>query len=128
VQGFGLKRGALGSSVAHDSHNLILAGTEPRELLAAAQTLERTGGGFVVIESGQVLAQLPLPFAGLISAADATTVSRLLEDLHAAARRLGCAVPNPFILLSFLALSVIPQLRITDQGLFDVERQAFVTL
>jgi adenine deaminase len=128
VQGFGLKRGAIGSSVAHDSHNLILAGTHPRELLAAAGALERTGGGFIVVENGQVLAQLPLPFAGLISTADAATVCRQLAEIHAAARGLGCALPSPFITLSFLALSVIPQLRITDQGLFDVERQAFVTL
>ena len=75
-----------------------------------------------------MLAQLPLAFAGLISTADSATVCRQLADIHAAARSLGCPLPNPFITLSFLALSVIPELRITDQGLFDVVRQAFVTL
>ncbi|MDX1947785.1 MAG: adenine deaminase [Pirellulaceae bacterium] len=128
VQGFGLTRGGIGSSVAHDSHNLILAGTEPRELLAAANALRQSGGGLVVVADGQVLAQLPLPLAGLISTADARTVCRQLAEIHAAAKSLGCVLPSPFLTLSFLALPVIPELRITDQGLFDVTRQAFVTL
>ena len=128
VQGFGLKRGAIGSSVAHDSHNLILAGTEPRDLLACACALEESGGGFVVVVEGRVLAHVPLEIAGLMSMADAATVSRQLADVHRAARDLGCDLPNPFITLSFLSLPVIPVLRITDQGVFDVERQTFLVL
>lgn len=126
LQGFDLKRGAIGSSVAHDSHNVIVAGAEPRELLACCRALEQMGGGFVVVHDGQVLAQLPLPFAGLISTADAATVCKQLAEVNAAARQLGCQLPSPFITLSFLALSVIPEIRITDQGVFDVVKQEFV--
>lgn len=126
LQGFDLKRGALGSSVAHDSHNVIVAGTEPRELLACCHALEKMGGGFVVVADGQVVAQLPLPFAGLISTSDAVTLCRQLHEVNAAAQQLGCKLPSPFITLSFLALSVIPEIRITDQGVFDVLRQEFV--
>lgn len=127
VSGFGLKRhGALGSSVAHDAHNLIVAGTNPRDMLACVQALAESGGGFVAAAEGKVLAQLPLPFAGLLSAEDAETVCRLLHDVNAAARQLGCPLDSPFSHLSFLALPVIPELRITDQGLYDVSQQQFV--
>ena len=126
LQGFGLKRGAIGSSVAHDSHNMLVAGTEPHEMLACARALEHSGGGFVVVADGKVLALLPLPVAGLISTSDSITVCRQLSEVNAAAGQLGCRLPSPFITLSFLALSVIPEIRITDQGLFDVVRQEFV--
>jgi adenine deaminase len=127
VQGFGLRRpGALGSSVAHDSHNLIVAGTNPRDLLVCVRALERSGGGWVVAADGEVRAHLPLPVAGLVSAAGADEVCRGLDELHAATRALGCPLPYPLGTLSFLALPVIPELRITDQGLFDVARQEFV--
>jgi adenine deaminase len=129
VSGFGLERaGALGSSVAHDSHNLILAGTNPRDLLACARALAETGGGFVVAADGEVRARLPLPLAGLLSLESADTVCRQLEEVERAAQALGCSVPCPFGVLSFLALSVIPELRITDQGLWDVVGQQFVRL
>jgi adenine deaminase len=124
--GFGLKRGALGSSVAHDSHNLVLAGTNERDMLACVRSLEESGGGFVAACDGAVLARLPLPLFGLLSRQDADAVCRDLEAVEAAARSLGCPVPCPFGVLSFLALSVIPALRITDQGLWDVTRQEFV--
>ncbi len=127
VQGFGFAgRGALGSSVAHDSHNLIVAGTHPADLLAATRALADTGGGFVVVRDGALVARLPLPIAGLLSDADAPTVCRHLRDVRAAARALGCELSCPFGTLSFLALSVIPALKITDQGLWDVVRQEFV--
>jgi adenine deaminase len=129
VRGFGFQRdGALGSSVAHDSHNLIIAGTNPRDMLVCVQALQRSGGGFVVAADGRVLAELPLPFAGLMSTADAVTVRRQLHDLHEAAKALGCAPASPFAALSFLALPVIPQLRITPRGLFDVTTQQFVPM
>jgi adenine deaminase len=79
-----------------------------------------------VVADGQVVAQLPLPFAGLISTSDAVTLCRQLHEVNAAARQLGCKLPSPFITLSFLALSVIPEIRITDQGVFDVLKQEFV--
>jgi adenine deaminase len=129
VRGFGLKRpGALGSSVAHDSHNLLIAGTHPREMVLCAKALAEMGGGFVVVADGRVMAQTPLAIAGLISREDATTVCRQMGEVDHAAQQLGCPLPNPFGTLSFLALSVIPELRITDQGLFDVTLQQFVPL
>jgi adenine deaminase len=127
VSGFGLERpGALGSSVAHDSHNLILAGTNARDLLTCARALEESAGGFVVAADGEVKALLPLPLAGLLSVEQAETVCRHLEEVERAAQALGCSVPCPFGILSFLALSVIPELRITDQGLWDVAAQQFI--
>lgn len=129
VAGFGVERpGALGSSVAHDSHNIILAGTNARDMLACARALAESGGGFVVASDGEVRALLPLPLAGLLSLESFQTVCRRLEEVDRAARTLGCSVPCPFGALSFLALSVIPELRITDQGLWDVMEQRFVQL
>jgi adenine deaminase len=129
VSGFGLRHdGALGSSVAHDSHNLIVAGTNPRDMLACVRALEASGGGFVVVGDGSVLAQLPLPVAGLLSVETADAVCRQLRDVRQAAHGLGCPLACPLGTLSFLALSVIPELRITDQGLFDVCRQEFVAV
>jgi adenine deaminase len=129
VSGFGFRRpGALGSSVAHDSHNLIVAGTNPRDMLVCIRALAESGGGFVAAADGEVRARLPLPIAGLLSTATSDTVCRQLEDVYAAARHLGCGLASPFGTLSFLALPVIPELRITDQGLFDVSKQQFIPL
>lgn len=128
VQGFSFSRhGALGSSVAHDSHNLIIAGTNPQDMLVCVQALARSGGGFVAAAGGQVLAELPLPVAGLMSTSDVHTVRRQLQHLHAAAQSLGCSLPSPFATLSFLSLPVIPELRVTPRGLFDVGQQQFVS-
>jgi adenine deaminase len=124
--GFGLTRGALGSSVAHDSHNLVLVGTDPADLRTAAEALRESGGGFVVAEGGRVRALLPLPVAGLLSDRPADEVCRRLAEVNAAAAELGCRLPEPFGTLSFLALSVIPELRITSRGLFDARRMEFV--
>lgn len=129
VSGFTFaKHGALGSSVAHDSHNLVIAGTNPRDMIACAQALQKCGGGFVVVENGEVRALLPLAIAGLISTAHADVVCRQLEEVNAAAHSLGTTLAAPFGTLSFLALPVIPDLRITDQGVFDVAKQEFVQL
>jgi adenine deaminase len=128
VAGLGLsRRGAIGSSVAHDSHNLIVAGTDPRDMLACVRALAEAGGGFAVASGGEARALLPLPVAGLLSTADAATVCDQLDDVHRAARWLGCRLSAPFGTLSFLALPVIPELRITAQGLFDVRTQQFLT-
>jgi adenine deaminase len=129
VHGFGLRRhGALGSSVAHDSHNLIIAGSNARDMSVCVRALAETGGGFVVASDGAVLARLPLPVAGLLSTEPADTVCRQLTEVDRAAQSLGCPLNAPLGTLSFLALSVIPELRITDQGLFDVRTQQFVHL
>jgi len=129
VRGFAFGRhGALGSSVAHDSHNLIIAGTNPSDMLVCVRALARSGGGFVAAADGQVLAELPLSVAGLMSTADVHTVRHQLQQLHAAAQTLGCPLPSPFAVLSFLPLPVIPELRVTPRGLFDVGKQQFVLI
>lgn len=129
VSGFGLTHdGALGSSVAHDSHNLIIAGTNVRDMLVCARAIAEHGGGFVVASGGSVRALLPLPVAGLLSVEDADTVCRQLDEVNHAARALGCPLDAPFGTLSFLALPVIPELRITARGLFDVREQSFLRL
>lgn len=127
--GFGFTRhGALGSSVAHDSHNVILAGTNPKDMLVAARALAETGGGFVTVSDGKVRARLPLPFAGLLSMQPFEAVEAGLGAVEAAAAQLGVTVPCPFGILSFLALSVIPEVRVTDQGFWDVGEQRFLPL
>lgn len=129
VSGFGLRRrGALASSVGHDSHNVIVAGTDARDMLACVRKLAQTGGGWAVAVDGEVQACLPLPVAGLMSTEPVDVVCRGLDELHRVTRYLGCEMQYPFGNLSFLALPVIPELRITDQGLFDVSAQQFVRL
>jgi adenine deaminase len=121
VRGFGLKRGALASTVAHDSHNLICAGMSDKDMLLAVRTLAQ-GGGLTVVADGRVLAQLSLPIAGLMSDRPAHEVVNGIESLHRAARELGCPLSAPFMALSFLALPVIPHLKLTDRGLIDVDQ------
>ena len=122
VRGFGLSAGAIASSVCHDSHNLIVAGTNDHDMFTAAVQLVKMRGGFCVIKDGAVLAQVPLSIAGLMSEADALTLSAQLQALHEAAQRLDVKLRRPFMALSFLSLSVIGALKITDQGLVDVTR------
>ena len=128
VQGFGLKRGALASTVAHDSHNIVVVGANDEDMKAAVARLAELGGGQVVVEGGKVLAELPLPIAGLMSDLPLEEVVRRGEELKRAARELGCGLSDPFMQLSFLALPVIPKLKLTDLGLVDVERFQVVPL
>ncbi len=128
VKGFGLKIGALASTVAHDSHHLLIVGVDDEDILLAAKEIANLGGGQVVVKKGQVVAKLPLPVAGLMSTLSAKEVAGYLEALHQAAKALGCLLPEPFMTLSFLALPVIPHLKITDQGLVDVDNFEFVSL
>ncbi|MFO0839903.1 MAG: adenine deaminase [Phycisphaerae bacterium] len=122
VRGFGFLRGALGSSVGHDSHNLVVVGTSDEELLVAAEHIVKMRGGFCAVQDGKVLADVPLPIGGLMSDADARTLSNQLRILHEAARQIAPRLRRPFMALSFLTLSVIGTLKVTDQGLVDVER------
>lgn len=128
VQGFGLKKGALASTVAHDSHNIVVVGTKDEDMKAAVAELVRLGGGQVVVCKGEVLAALPLPIAGLMSDRPLEEVHKLSQDLRKAAQSLGSSLPDPFMTLSFLALPVIPALKITDLGLVDVRRFTIVPL
>lgn len=129
VRGLGLRRGALAGTVAHDSHNLIVAGVSDADMLLAVRALADCGGGFVCVCEGRVLELLPLPLAGLMSDQEPATVAAGLDRLNAAARSLGCAEDiNPFMQLSFLSLPVIPKLRLTDKGLVDVEAFTHIPL
>lgn len=122
VAGFGLKKGALGTTIAHDSHNIIVVGTNDRDMLIVVRALAKMGGGYVAAADGKVAEALALPIAGLMSDRPAVEVvagmKRLLEKVH----KWGCRLDNPFMTLSFLALPVIPELKITDRGLIDVNR------
>lgn len=128
VRGFGLKRGALASSVAHDAHNLIAVGTNDDDLLAAIIHLAKMRGGLCVVDQGRVVAEVPLPIAGLVSDAPAETVAAQHQRLQEAARALGSKLQQPFMALAFLSLSVIGKLKLTNQGLVDVERFEKISL
>ncbi len=122
VHGFGLKRGAIGSTVGHDSHNICVVGVNDADMALAVNHLRELGGGFVVIDKGEVLAELPLPIAGLMSDQSFETVRDELVKLRAAAKSLGTVLPEPFLQVAFLPLPVIPHLKISDKGLVDVDR------
>jgi adenine deaminase len=128
VQGLGLKRGAMASTIAHDHHNLIAAGTDNISLTTAAAAVADMGGGLAVADGIHVLARLPLPVAGLMSNKPIADVRRTLDEVTAAARRLGSGLHDPFMTLSFLALEVIPSLKLTDHGLVDVDQFKVVPL
>lgn len=128
VKGFGLKRGALASSVAHDSHNIIVVGTNDLDMMTAAVEIVKMQGGLVAAAEGKVLATVPLPIAGLMSERSAEEVIAEMDNLEGVARDLGCTVSTPFMAMSFLALPVIPRLKLTDRGLVDVKRFDFVSL
>jgi len=128
VRGFGLKCGALGSTVAHDAHNVVVVGVSDADIVAAIQALEAMRGGQVAIADGKVEAALPLPIAGLVSDQPLESVIEKIVELKAAATRLGCALDAPFMSLSFLSLSPIPALKLTDQGLVDAVNLKLTTL
>lgn len=128
VTGLGLSQGALASSVAHDSHNIIVAGVDDSEMRAAVAKVKAMGGGFVVVRDGHVVASLPLPVAGLMSHEPIDRLDLTMKRVIEAAHALGSPLSDPFMTLGFLALPVIPKLKITDKGLVDVERFDTVSL
>ncbi len=128
VKGFGLKSGAVGSSVGHDSHNITVVGTNDGDMAAAVRRIVELGGGQVVVRDGRVVSELPLPIAGLMSDRALEEVDVIMEKNLRAAKDLGCVLENPFMTLSFLPLAVIPSLKITDRGLVDVGMFDFVPL
>jgi adenine deaminase len=126
VTGFGLERGAMASTVAHDAHNCVVVGASSEDMAVAVARLAEIGGGQVAVLDGRLLAEVPLPLAGLMSDQTAELVADQLGALGAAAaEKLGVTIEEPFMQLSFIALSVIPELRLTDGGLVDVERFAY---
>lgn len=128
VKGIGLKRGALASTVAHDSHNLIIVGTNDMDMTIAAHSVIKAGGGFAAIADQQLLAEVSLPIAGLMSHSPFEVVCKEMDELLSVVSDLGSPLENPFMTLSFLALPVIPAIRLTDLGLVDVNKFAFVSL
>ena len=128
VHGFSLKGGALASSVAHDSHNIIVVGTSDADMRAAVEVIIEMDGGQVAVHDGKVLAKLSLPIAGLMSDLALPEVAEMGMQLKQAASSLGCTLPSPFMTLSFLALPVIPSLKLTDRGLVDVNKFEIVPL
>jgi len=128
VKGFGLKKGALASSVAHDSHNILIVGANEEDMMTAAIEVVRMRGGQVAVKDDEVIASLTLPIAGLMSDRPLEKVRDKVEQLNQAAAELGCKLKNPFMVLSFLALPVIPELKLTDKGVVDVEKFQIVPL
>ena len=121
VNGFGLKHGAIASTVGHDSHNICVVGVSDEDMAVAANRMKDIGGGFVVVRDGNILAELPLPIAGLMSDKSFEEVRETLVPLRAAAKSLGTVLQEPFLQLAFLPLPVIPHLKITDMGMVDVD-------
>ena len=128
VKGFGLEKGAIASSVAHDSHNIIVVGAGDEDMAQAVQGVATMHGGLVAVQEGTVRASLPLPIGGLMSDRSIEEVRDGLDLLHRRVREMGCTLEEPFMALSFLALPVIPELKITDKGLVDVKRFEIVLL
>jgi len=128
VRGLGLREGAIASSVAHDHHNLIVAGADDESMMTAARRVGALHGGMVVANGARVLAEVPLPLGGLMSGEPVEVVTRQVEAAVAAARALGARLHDPFMAMSFLALEVMPALKLTDRGLVDVGRLELVPL
>ena len=128
VKGFNLKSGAIASTVAHDSHNMIIVGTNDFDMFTASVELVKMRGGKVVVNNGKVIAKLPLPIAGLISDKDFEYVISHCEELNLAAKSLGCTLDDAFMTMGFLSLPVIPELKITDKGLFSTKTWDFVNI
>ena len=122
VKGFGLKSGAIASTIAHDSHNMIIIGTNDEDMYYAANQLVKSQGGKIIVENGKTLSQLELPIAGLISNKPAEEVMAKLQELEQTAADIGCKINDPFMSMAFLSLSVIPEIKITDKGLIDVSK------
>ncbi len=128
VKGFNLKCGAIASTVAHDSHNMIIIGTNDEDMYTAAVALIKCRGGKVVVNNGEIISELSLPIAGLMSDGDFNYVVEKCEELNKAAMSIGCTLNDPFMTMGFLSLPVIPELKITDKGIFDTKKFGFIDI
>ncbi|MFX1509496.1 MAG: adenine deaminase [Promethearchaeota archaeon] len=126
IRGFGLKEGAIASSIAHDSHNIITVATTPEDALMAVSTVSQMMGGITAVNGRKILATLPLPIAGVITDEPVQKVAQKLQSVRKAAHDLGCSLEHPFLTLSFMALPVIPALKITDKGLVDAKEMKII--
>ena len=128
VKGFNLKCGAIASTVAHDSHNMIVVGTNDYDMYTAAVALIKSQGGKVVVKDGEIISELPLPIAGLMSDKDFDYVVNKCAELNQAAHSIGCTLEDPFMTMGFLSLPVIPELKVTDKGVFDTNKLDFINI
>jgi adenine deaminase len=128
IQGIGLKRGAIAGTVAHDHHNLVVIGVDDESMMTAARAVARMGGGQVAAEGENILAELPLPIAGLMSDRPVREVRETMDNLLKTAQDMGSTLHDPFMAMSFMALEVIPSLKLTDVGLVDVDKFEVVDL
>jgi adenine deaminase len=128
VRGFGLQRGALASTHAHDAHNVVVVGVDDADMAVAVNRLASIGGGQVAVEGGRVMGEVACPIGGLLSDRPVEEVADAVRDMAEAVRVLGATLPSPFMAMSFLALSVVPELKITDRGLVDTVRFELVPL
>jgi len=128
INGFGLKRGAIGGTVAHDHHNAVVIGVDDASIRRALEAMVEIGGGLVAVDGDRVLGTLPLPVAGLMTEIPLEQARREYDAMVAHAQALGSAMPDPFMAMSFMALEVIPSLKLTDVGLVDVEQFKVVDL
>ncbi len=119
LKGFGIKRGALAQTVAHDAHNLLVVGTSDEDMALAANTLIRQGGGLVAVRDGKILGNVALPIAGLMSDRPLQEMSKAVEKLEEAWKEMGCTLPSPFMTMSIIPLACLPELRLTDRGIVD---------
>ena len=128
VKGFNLKCGAIASTVAHDSHNMIVVGTNDYDMYTAAVALIKSQGGKVVVKDGEIISELPLPIAGLMSDKEFDYVVNKCDELNQAAHSIGCTLEDPFMTMGFLSLPVIPELKVTDKGVFDTNKLDFIDI
>ena len=128
VKGFGVKNGAMASTVAHDAHNLLVIGDNDEDMALAANTLVNSGGGMAVVSKGKVLAHVPLPIAGLMNSLSCEEMSTLVENLAGSWTEVGCTMPSPFMTMALLSLACLPELRLTDRGLVDCRTFSFTDL
>ena len=128
VKGFNLKSGAIASTVAHDSHNMIVIGTNDYDMYVAAVALIKCQGGKVVVNNGEIISELPLPVAGIMSDREFDYVVEKSEEVNTAAKSIGCTLEDPFMTMAFLSLPVIPELKVTDKGVFDTNKFDFVDI
>lgn len=128
VKGFGIKKGALAQTVAHDAHNLLVVGTNDKDMALAANTLITSGGGMVAVVDGKILGHVPLPIAGLMSDAPLEEMSKKVENLEFAWKEMGCALPSPFMTMALIPLACLPETRLTNRGLVDCRTFEFIDL
>ncbi|WP_409069205.1 adenine deaminase [Clostridium sp. FAM 1755] len=128
VKGFGIKRGAMAATVAHDAHNLLVIGTNDEDMALAANTLIECGGGMVAIQDGKVLGLVPLPIAGLMSNKPLEEMAEMVEKLDSAWKEIGCDIVSPFMTMALIPLACLPELRLTNRGLVDCNKFEFVSL